>query len=138
MRGSTLIASCTNNGGQRITSSLDVNQCRGADIGNINGYLSCSGNSYGYRSNGYGDRDDRHNGGDRDDRYNNGNRWNGQLPGGSYQQSCTNERVTGNVLHATCTNNQGYGVRSALNLNQCGRRADIGNVDGQLRCVRNR
>jgi len=136
MRGNTLIASCTNNNGQRVTSSLDVSRCRGADIGNVNGTLSCNGNGYGgYR--GYGRRDrnnDRDN--DNDDRFGNRNFGN-QLPSGSYQQSCTNARITGNVLHATCTNSQGFGVRSSLNLNQCGRRADIGNIDGRLRCVRN-
>jgi hypothetical protein len=42
MNGSTLSASCTNNGGGRTTSYLDVSQCRANDdIGNLNGQLRC-------------------------------------------------------------------------------------------------
>ena len=137
IRGNTLSAACTRPGGQYVNSSIDIRQClnSGADIANINGYLGCSGgNPYGYNG-GYGRRGDRDN--DNDDRSRNGYGQN-QLPPGSYLQSCSNERVTGNVLHATCTNNQGYTIRSSLNIDQCGRRADIGNVNGQLRCVWNR
>ncbi len=41
MQGGTLSAQCTAPNGQYIGSSLFVNQCRGADIANINGRLSC-------------------------------------------------------------------------------------------------
>ena len=41
MNGSTLTASCTAPNGNRITSSINASQCRGADIANINGRLAC-------------------------------------------------------------------------------------------------
>lgn len=41
MNGSTLYASCTAANGQWINSSINVNNCRGTDIANRNGYLRC-------------------------------------------------------------------------------------------------
>jgi hypothetical protein len=42
MRGSVLTASCSAANGRRITSSLNINNCRRhSDIGNRNGYLGC-------------------------------------------------------------------------------------------------
>jgi hypothetical protein len=41
MNGPTLTASCTSPNGQRITSSINAAQCRGADIANRNGRLAC-------------------------------------------------------------------------------------------------
>ncbi len=58
------------------------------------------------------------------------------IPSGSYQQSCTNIRVSGNQLIARCTNAQGARIRSAIALNSC-RNGDIVNSNGQLACNQN-
>ena len=58
------------------------------------------------------------------------------IPSGSYQQSCTNVRVRGNVLTARCTNSSGGTVRSTINLSSCGN-GDIANSNGQLTCAQN-
>ena len=55
------------------------------------------------------------------------------VPPGSYQQSCTNIRVRGNELIASCTNANGARVRSTIALNSC-RGGDIANSNGQLVC----
>jgi hypothetical protein len=159
MSGSQLTANCTNNGGQRVRSSIDVSSCRGADIGNLNGQLRCVGNGgyYGRGSNGYDGRendDDDNNGRSESQRHhhrgrhygNNGyngngngnyggyNQYGGYLPGGSYQQSCTNASMRGGTLSADCRNNGGALVGSSLNVSRCGSNSDIANVNGQLRC----
>lgn len=54
-------------------------------------------------------------------------------PSGSYQQSCTNIRVRGNELSASCTSPNGSRVRSMIALNSC-RGGDIANSNGQLVC----
>src|ERR1700681_3007469 len=58
------------------------------------------------------------------------------IPSGSYQQSCTNIRVRGDVLTARCNAPQGGTVRSTITLDSC-RRGDIANMNGQLTCNRN-
>ena len=58
------------------------------------------------------------------------------IPAGSYQQSCTNIRVRGDVLTARCNAPQGGTVRSTIALDSC-RRGDIANMNGQLTCNRN-
>ena len=58
------------------------------------------------------------------------------IPSGSYQQSCTNIRVNGDVLTARCTAPQGNRVRSSIGLSSC-RRGDIANSNGQLTCNSN-
>lgn len=147
IRGSVLSASCTSPSGQHVNSSLDVSRCTGSgtDIGNVNGYLACNG-SNGYNNNGY--NNGYNNNGYNNSGYNNGNngynsnRYNGRgnraLPGGSYLQTCSNARVRGSQLTANCMNNYGSRVAASINLNQCGSNADIGNVNGRLRCVYNR
>ena len=54
------------------------------------------------------------------------------VPNGSYQQTCTNIRVRGDVLSARC-NGQSGNTRSTISLASCGR-GDIANVNGQLTC----
>jgi CVNH domain len=54
-------------------------------------------------------------------------------PSGSYQQSCTNIRVRGNELSASCTSPNGSRMRSTIALNSC-RGGDIANSNGQLVC----
>ena len=140
MNGSTLTASCSNNSGQLVRSSLDVNGCRG-DIANINGQLRCNGYNSGGNYYGYGrprdrDQDDDRN---RDDGYgNSGNYYGngyGYLPSGSYQNSCTNASMNGSTLRADCRANSGAFVSSRLNVRRCVN-ADIANLNGRLRCIR--
>ena len=70
MRGSILSASCSSTSGQQVYSSLDLSRCRGGDIANSNGYLTCNGsgnynggyyNNGGYNNRGYNDDDDNNN-----------------------------------------------------------------------------
>ncbi len=128
VRGNTLVASCTNNSGQRVRSSIAVNACANADIGNINGQLSCvrNGNMYGRGRGRYG----RGRSGLYRPNYSGGG-----LPAGSYSQSCTNAQLNGSTLTATCTAANGQSITSYLDISQCRSTDDIGNVNGQLRCV---
>ena len=57
------------------------------------------------------------------------------IPNGSYQSSCSNIRVNGNQLNATCTATNGRRIRSSM---QIGCRGDISNTNGYLRCNGNR
>ena len=162
MRGSVLSASCTSTSGQRVYSSLNVNGCNG-DIANVNGRLSCNGN-YGY-NNGYGNNnsgrdDDEDNDGDSEHGHHhhhhpNGNAYgyygnrNGDgnngygnnggygygLPPGSYQQSCTNARMSGSTLSAACTATNGSYISSSIDVRRCqSRGTDIANRNGYLSC----
>jgi hypothetical protein len=54
-------------------------------------------------------------------------------PSGSYQQSCTNIRMRGNELSASCTAPNGSRTRSTINVGAC-RGGDIANSNGQLVC----
>ncbi len=118
MNGDTLTASCPGRG-RNTTSSIDARGCRGGDIANMDGQLTC--NSYGYNpNNGY------YNGG-----YYNGS-YNGGLPPGSYLQSCQNARMNGSTLSATCPGN-GTQLNTQLNVAAC-RGADIANINGRLTC----
>jgi hypothetical protein len=124
VRGDELRAECTNTSGQYVRSSLALNACGNGDIANYNGQLTCA------RTGGYG-RGAGYYG--RGNGYYNGGSWSG-IPGGSYQQSCTNARMNGSVLVANCTNDGGRSVRSFLDMSRCGRSDDVANIDGQLRC----
>jgi hypothetical protein len=56
------------------------------------------------------------------------------LPGGSYQQSCTNIGINGNMLTATCRTMKGRMQRTSLaNVDRCA--GDIGNNNGRLNCT---
>ena len=57
-------------------------------------------------------------------------------PTGSYQQSCTNIRVRGDVLRASCNGPRSGTVRSSISIASC-RRGDIANMNGQLTCNNN-
>ena len=125
VRGNRLRAECTNTSGQWVASSLQLNQCRGGDIANYNGQLTCARNGGYGRGNGYYGRGSGYYG---------GGGFNG-TPGGSYQQSCQNIRMNGSVLTASCTNYQSQYVQSYLDVSRCARNDDIANVNGQLRCM---
>ena len=132
VNGSTLRATCQDQGGNwRNTELRDFDRC-GGEIQNLNGNLSCSGgNGYGQGGN-YGDRRD----GDRRDRDHDGDRdrngYNG--PQGSYTQTCSNIQVNGNTLQASCQKRNGKMKNSSLrNFRDC---RDIQNDNGKLRCTR--
>lgn len=110
VQGGTLTAACSAPNGGRVTSSINVN-C-GGDIGNVNGSLRCNGG--GNPGGGYG----------------------GQAPAGSYQQSCTNVRLQGSALTASCTAPNGQRITSSVDVRSCPPGVDIGNRNGYLGCSR--
>jgi hypothetical protein len=106
-----LTAVCKRRDGQFQQSALaDIHRCVG-DIANVDGRLRCS----------YGPS--RPNPGPPGR----------PLPGGSYQQSCSDVGLNGNTLVATCRTAKGRTQRSSLaNVDRCA--GDIGNNNGRLNC----
>lgn len=115
--GNSISANCTAPNGQRFTSSTSTN-CRG-DIANVNGRLTCNGGRGG---------GGRHRG--------RGNGGGYGLPGGSYSSSCSNARMSGQMLYATCPAPGGQRIQTSLNTQYCRRGADIANRNGYLNCER--
>jgi hypothetical protein len=103
--GNRLTAVCRTRDGQfRQTMLGNIDRCVG-DIANVDGRLRCN----------YGTPQP-------------------SLPGGSYQQSCTNIGVGGNTLTATCRTIKGRMQRTSLaNADRCV--GDIGNNNGRLNCT---
>ena len=163
MRGSTLSASCTATNGQQLYSQINVRGCNG-DIANFNGHLTCNGyngnngsNGYGYNNGNNGNSGnngwhrhhrDRDRDNDNEDN-NNGNNGNGYgynnrgygygnnygIPPGSYQQSCSNTRMRGSTLSASCTAANGQQIFSSIDVNRCNSSGrSIRNENGYLRC----
>jgi hypothetical protein len=147
VRGSTLSATCKDEGGNwRSTQLSDFQRCNG-EIQNLNGNLSCTGgNGNGNYNNGNnGDRrdGDRRDGdnrdanrrdhdhdGDRDGSYRNG--YNG--PRGSFSQTCQDIHIDGDTLQASCQKKNGKMKNATMrNYQQC---RDIQNDNGKLRCTR--
>lgn len=110
MNGGTLSATCMDAYNNRRGSSIAAGNCRGGDIANLNGRLSCARGGNGQGGN------------------------NGYVPGGSYQQTCDSAYVSGGTLHARCADQNGYSKRSAINTNSCQGR-DIANDGGRLVCA---
>ena len=144
VRGDQLFARCTNPQGARVLSSIALNSCRNGDIVNSNGQLACNGNGNGYgygrhraRDGGYNNggynNGGYNNGGYNNGGYNNGRYGNGRMVPGSYQSSCTNVRMGGGTLTATCTAPNGSQITSSINPAQC-RGGDVANVNGRLGC----
>jgi len=150
MRGGLLTARCNGPSGL-VRTSIDPRTCRGGDIANSNGQLVCNGgNGYG-NGNGYGRGYGRHhhrdngngnagynNGrgyGNNGSQYGNNGRYGngyGNVPSGSYQQSCTNAVMRGGTLTATCPGNGGS-MTTSIDARSC-RGGDIANVNGRLQC----
>jgi len=105
-----LSASCQDSRGRWSYSSIRFSQCRG-DIANQNGRLACAWGGGG--------------GGG-------GPGWGGGLPNGTYQQSCRDARVNGNMLSASCQDNRGRWNYSSIRYRDC--RYDIRNDNGRLAC----
>jgi len=104
----TLTASCQDNRGRWQYSSLNYRNCRD-DISNENGRLSCGWNGGGGGGGGWG-----------------------QIPSGTYQQSCRDARANRDTLTASCQDNRGRWQYSSLNFRDC--RDDIMNDNGRLSC----
>ncbi|MET3527874.1 CVNH domain-containing protein [Phenylobacterium koreense] len=103
--GPTLTATCRDSRGRWTVSSMRFDQCRG-DIQNNNGRLRCSNSG--------------------------APGWGGAIPNGTFQQSCRDARVSGNVLTATCPDNRGRWTTSSIRFRDC--RFDIRNDNGRLAC----
>ncbi len=106
MTGWTLNASCRDSSGRWNRTSLDTRTCGNRDIANLNGRLSCTGGIGG----------------------------GGQLPAGSYRDTCRDAYMTGWTLNASCRDSRGRYVRATLDIRPCDRR-DIANIDGRLSCT---
>ena len=111
--GSTLRARCKDGEGNYRDSELsNYYQCQN-DIQNNNGYLQCGGGSgqYGYNQ-----------------------QWNGNVPAGSYQQTCRNVEVRGRSIWAECQDGNGNWRGSELpNADRC--TGEIQNINGNLQCT---
>jgi len=55
-----------------------------------------------------------------------------RLPGGSWQRSCTDARMNGDTLFATCRTRNGQMMRTQINIRGC--RGDLANLNGWLTC----
>src|ERR1700682_3988813 len=103
VRGDQLTARCNAPQGGTVRSSIALGSCRGGDIANSNGQLTCNTTGNGRRR-----RHDNGNGNGNGYGYGNGNGYgNGAAPGGSYQQSCTGVQMRGSMLTATCPSGNG-------------------------------
>lgn len=134
VRGNELSANCSAPDGRRIRSSVTLD-CRG-DIGNVNGYLRCNG---GRRGGAFGRHDGMSHGYPGGGHFGPGapgSGFGGGVPSGTYQQSCTNIRMQGGRLVASCSATNGGRVTSSLDVGACRRNADIGNHNGSLSCRR--
>jgi hypothetical protein len=109
VRRGMLEAICGGDYGGRRTS-IPISSCRSGSFDNINGNLQCAGG---------GGRD--YGGSARD------------VPPGSYLQSCSDIRVRGGVLEATCGGSDNRKVRSSISLRSCG---SFANINGYLQCDR--
>ena len=155
VRGDVLRASCNAPRGGTVRTSILLDSCRRGDIANMNGQLTCNRNGYGrgqyngqngnYGNGNYGNGNyGNGNYGNGNGNYGNqngngygygngGNRGYGRLPGGSYQQSCTNATMSGGILTATCPAGNGARTTSSINPAACGG-VDIANRNGRLQC----
>lgn len=113
--GDVLTATCrTRDGGWRNTYLDNADDC-GGNIVNNNGQLECGWSDW------------------------RGRRWAGRHegPGGSYTATCTNIRMDGYTLKATCQRRDGSWRWSSLDYAyDCDGR--IANFDGRLTCARGR
>lgn len=108
MSGPTLHAQCRDSRGNWQNSAVNTNNCRGRDIANDNGRLTCNVGG--------------------------GGGGGGKVPSGSYQQTCSNAYMDGWNLRAQCKLTLGSQTRNtSLDIRTCNNR-DIYNLNGNLRC----
>jgi hypothetical protein len=55
------------------------------------------------------------------------------VPSGSYLQSCSNVRQSGNTVSAVCADRNGVRIRTTINMNICSTDR-LSNLNGSLRC----
>ncbi|HRD47653.1 MAG TPA: CVNH domain-containing protein [Caulobacter sp.] len=84
-----LHAECRDRGGAWNHTSIDPAQCRGRDIANDDGRLTCAGGG------------------------------GGALPEGSYRQSCRDARLVNGTLFADCRDSRGYWQRASIDPRSC-------------------
>ena len=113
MRGSYLSAQCPTRGDNWINATIDVRGCQGRDISNQDGRLYCDGRGGGWSGG---------NGG-----------WNGNLPGGSWRDSCRDPDLRGDRLSAQCRTGSDRWTGNSIDLRGC-RSNRVANRDGQLSC----
>ena len=110
-RGDVLFARCKDGYNHWNDTSLnDIGRCVG-EIANINGQLQCNREARAVIA--------------------------GRAPEGSYAGTCRDIHLDGNRLYARCQNGNGEWIDTSLdNLDGC--TGDISNIEGQLRCRRER
>jgi hypothetical protein len=108
MSGNIVFASCSSGRGFRQTS-FAMRHCPGWALGNRNGNLFCESGA-------------------------GGSEWSqpGHFPGGSWQNSCGNARLNGDVFSAQCSTGQRYRA-TTIDLRSCPSRL-VGNRNGLLFC----
>jgi len=104
MKGGTLYAQCQRMNGGWRDSSIDPRQCGNRGVSNDNGNLVCEGGG------------------------------GGNLPGGSWQQTCRNSNMKGGTLYAQCQRMNGSWRDSSIDARQCGGNGGVANNDGNLVC----
>jgi hypothetical protein len=109
----TLAADCRNDSGRYVSTLLEYSRCNN-DIYNDNGRLRCD---RGWQQ-GQGDWGQ--------------NQGYGNIPYGSYLNSCRNAYVRGRTLYAECRTSRGSYVSALIAYRRC--RGDISNNNGQLNC----
>ena len=85
------------------STSIDPQRCANNTVGNDDGYLVCEGSG------------------------------NGQLPGGSWNQSCRNANMRKGWLYADCRRIDGGWRSSSIDAQRCGR-GGVANDNGNLVC----
>ena len=58
----------------------------------------------------------------------------GELPRGSWTQSCSNASMSGPDLRATCSKIDGSSITTSRNVIECRKPVTLSNIDGQLTC----
>lgn len=125
VRGSTLYATCKDVNNEWRQTQLDDYQRCSAEIQNLDGRLTCTGQGGSYA---YGRDHDHDHDADRDRDRDHG--YGGERD--SYRQTCQNIRNDGNTLKAKCQKADGGWRNTSLkDSDQC---RNIVNEDGRLRC----
>jgi hypothetical protein len=114
-----LYAQCDTPSGNWNSTSVSMSNCPSGIVDNSNGTLVCRGGYSGYN------QYNQWNGG------NGSNGSTGYLPGGSWQKSCRNSYVQGNVLYAQCSNGYGGWNQSSIDFGRYPN-AQIANDHGNL------
>jgi hypothetical protein len=107
MSGATVHANCSTGSGSYQRSAFDMRNCPTWALGNNNGNLFCEGSR----------------------------NFQGDLPGGSWQNSCNAPRKHGSVFTASCNVAHGGQRTTSIDLHGCPSRV-VGNNDGVLYCER--